>query len=81
MYVQSIHLHTYETSCAKTYCRQPSAVSHSPNPATRAHARRHVRRPSPVGAAGMAVCAYCGTAGLNLCSSSFASRPRQDTFR
>ena len=53
VYVQSIHLHRYihesETSCATPHRRQPPAVSNSPKPATRAHARRHVGRPSPVG--------------------------------
>lgn len=45
-----IHTYIHETSRATPHRRQPPpAVSNSPKPATRAHARGHLRRPSPVG--------------------------------
>lgn len=79
-----LHLHTYihETSRATTHRSQPSAVSHSPKPATRAHARRHVGRPSPVGCSrhGGVCVLVCGTVGLNLSFSSLPPAPGNTPF-
>lgn len=78
-----LHLHTYihETSRATMHRRQPSAVSNSPKPATRAHARRHVGRPSPVGRSRHGGVCVLWDGRPQPLLFFFASRPRQYTLR